>query len=143
MHRVLHQPGARGDVVSLARIDAPDGDLGGVSAERLGEGRGVQAQQHDADQAVRGGGDERAEIGALDVATGDPDHALGRLEGGRGGGGVGGLGVVDEADAVDGGEVLGAVGAHAVGAQAVAEGGFPPELLEKLATARTTGTPGR
>ena len=36
--------------------------------------------------------------------------------------GVGGLGVVDEADAVDGGEVLGAVGAHAVGAQPVADG---------------------
>src|SRR5690606_14048910 len=41
---------------------------------------------------------------------------------GPGGGGVGGLGVVDEADAVDGGEVLGAMGAHAVGAQPVAYG---------------------
>src|SRR5699024_668867 len=61
------------------------------------------------------------EVGALGVAAGDPDHALGGPQGGGRGGGVGRLGVVHVVDAVDGGEVLRPVRAHPVGPQPVAD----------------------
>ena len=83
----------------LATVD--HGDRRGVSRQRGGDLGPIAAQEDHPGQPRRDRGDQLVDVGALEQAAGDPDHA--RVGGQRGAGGVrvGRLAVVDVVHAVD------------------------------------------